>query len=158
MGDRIHLAPVEQEHVDYLSTHLSDQDTAEIVALGFSDARAALEHALHRSDHVWAVLLDEEPVMLFGVSPKTMLSNTGVPWALGSGKLRGAFIEAARKSRRLADYMLELYPYLENYVDARHTTSVKWLKFCGFTIHPAEPYGVNGELFHKFDRGEKWAQ
>ena len=42
------------------------------------------------------------------------------------------------------------YNYLENYVDARNTLSIKWLKWLGFKVEDPIPYGVNGEPFHKF--------
>ena len=41
-----------------------------------------------------------------------------------------------------------------NYVDARHTDAIRWLKWLGFTLHPATPYGPFDLPFHKFTMGE----
>jgi len=40
--------------------------------------------------------------------------------------------------------------FLENYVDARHTLAIRWLKWMGFAMDKSAPYGPDGMAFHKF--------
>ena len=43
------------------------------------------------------------------------------------------------------------YPILFNYVDARNTTHVKWIKYMGFSIiQEHATFGVEGRLFYEF--------
>jgi hypothetical protein len=52
-----------------------------------------------------------------------------------------------RESKRLA----ESFPCeVVNYVDARNVRAVKWFKWLGFEVSEPEPFGLNGELFHRF--------
>jgi hypothetical protein len=47
--------------------------------------------------------------------------------------------------------MLKAFPHLVNFVHAKNTTSVRWLRRLGFTLHEAVPYGALGEPFHPFE-------
>ena len=43
------------------------------------------------------------------------------------------------------------YPILFNFVDARNTTHVKWIKYMGFSIiQEHATFGVEGRLFYEF--------
>jgi len=43
------------------------------------------------------------------------------------------------------------YSHLENWVDARNTKAINWLRWLGFTVHDPVPFGVAGLPFHRFD-------
>ncbi len=56
-----------------------------------------------------------------------------------------------KECRRRIPQMLELFPHLVNYVDARHVISVRWLKRMGFHFDPDPvPYGPFGMDFYRF--------
>jgi hypothetical protein len=40
---------------------------------------------------------------------------------------------------------------LVNFVHAENTTSVRWLRRLGFTVHEAQAFGALGEPFHPFE-------
>ena len=42
------------------------------------------------------------------------------------------------------------FTIIENYCDARNSITVRWLKWLGFTVEEAEPYGVYNMPFHHF--------
>jgi hypothetical protein len=42
------------------------------------------------------------------------------------------------------------YGRMTNYVDARHTKAVRWIKWMGFEVLPAIPLGPQQALFHPF--------
>ncbi len=47
--------------------------------------------------------------------------------------------------------MLDLFPHLQNYVDARNEISIRWLKWLGFRFDPKPvPYGIWGLPFLRF--------
>ncbi len=56
-----------------------------------------------------------------------------------------------RYSRPMIEVMLAEFSHLENYVDARYKKCIRWLKWLGFVIHDAVPFGVQGLRFHKFE-------
>lgn len=99
----------------------------------------------------FTVDVDGVPIAMFGMYRQTMLSDSAQPWMFGTPAidkhLRRALIEDARGY--ISD-MLRLARRLENVVDARNKTSIRWLTHLGFKILPAIPMGVSGAPFHPF--------
>lgn len=102
----------------------------------------------------WTAFHGDQMLMLGGAASGAggMLSaDQGVPWMLASNAMsrRGGSLTAT--ARRYLDLMHARYPFLANYVDARHAASIRWLKRLGFTVVerplPAGPYGLP---FHSF--------
>jgi hypothetical protein len=88
---------------------------------------------------------------MFGV---TQTANCGYPWLLGSAEVERIPVTFLRASRHYVDHFLKLCAGLENYVDARNTLSIQWLKWLGFMIEDPQPFGVEQRLFHRFHRKE----
>jgi hypothetical protein len=74
----------------------------------------------------------------------------GSPWLLATDDLALYSKRFLKDSYAEIQRVSKLYSRLENYVDSRNTKSIEWLKWCGFTVEQAEPYGLEGRLFHKF--------
>lgn len=60
-----------------------------------------------------------------------------------------------RRCRKVVAAMLSVYPYLENYVDARNHVAKAWLHWLGFRLEEAAPYGALGLNFHRFHMERK---
>ena len=141
-----------QEHIDKLKGNFREADKAECLATSGRSADEAIQTGLDVSLRCWTALLDDEPVLAFGVAPATNEDTKGVPWLLGTDKIRE--YEVMRAVSKYSDYyislMLEYYSILENFVDVRNKISINWLKRCGFSFDEAKPYGVEGKLFNRF--------
>lgn len=135
--------------VEYLKNHLKQNDIDEICASNNLAPEEALKEGLKNSIFCCTVL-DDNPIMMFGVVPETLLGKKGIVWMLSSSELIKIQRRFLRHSRHFIDMMLEFYPYLCNYVDERNKESIAWLKFCGAVIKEPIPYGVEGKLFHYF--------
>jgi hypothetical protein len=122
-----------------------------MAASGYN-ADEGLQKGFNNSKACWIGMLGRDPVCCFGVAPYSVLGDKGSPWMLGTDGIKDR--EASRCVRLLSRYyiekMLECFPILENYVDARNTISIKWLKWCGFNFDEAKPFGINKELFYRF--------
>ncbi len=91
-----------------------------------------------------------EAIAALGIAPLDSHKGIGLPWMVGTdavGEYPAAFII---EGREFVERGLHHFKMLENYVDARNLKSISWLRKIGFTIHPAEPFGEKGELFHRF--------
>jgi hypothetical protein len=97
-----------------------------------------------------AYVRDGRLVALFGVAGN-LLSATGAPWLFGTDEVSHCSRAVIRDSRRYLPAMLALFPRLANYVDARNTISIRWLKRIGFKFHPAVEFG--GLPFYPFTMG-----
>lgn len=96
------------------------------------------------------VTINDEPCAMLGVTLCDVLSGNGIPWLLGTEnalKYKRYFITLVPA---VIDEMLDICPNLYNYVHIKNVTSIKWLKYIGFTFDEPIPYGCEKELFHKF--------
>lgn len=85
------------------------------------------------------IFIEEECAGMVGVME-------GVLWGVFTKVIERYPIQFLRLSRR---WIASLGP-VENYVDARNTQAVKWFRWMGFEVSQPVPYGIHGELFHRF--------
>lgn len=139
-----------------LAPRLRDVDLREIKAASGHTPLAVLQSSLRNSSQCYSGVVqdDDDVVMMFGVVPWSV--NTGAVWLLTSDidKLdRSVAFKFARDCKKWADELSKECPILFNWVDARNTTAIRWLKWMGFEFPtPAKPYGVEQRPFFQFQR------
>ena len=69
---------------------------------------------------------------------------------LGTDLLKRYAVKFLRENEREIVYLSEDFSIIENYCDARNKVTLKWLKWLGFIVHDAKPYGVYNLPFHYF--------
>lgn len=144
------------EDVDAIEPWLRPADVDELIAASGPDVRGQLLEAIQMSNGrlgqmSFAAEHEGKIVALFGFVPAGALSERAFPWLVGRPELSRIPGMLKRLSLRYCGVTLEEYPLLVNYVDARNTLSVRWLRSIGFDIHPAERFGVAGLPFHRFE-------
>lgn len=136
---------------EFLAAHLREADLIEIAAAGEADPLVAILDGIRRSDWCLVATADGVPALIVGVAPLgSMLSDTGVPWMLGTDLVtrhQRAFI---RLAPAYIVRMQSAFSHLLNFVHAENTSAVRWLKRVGFHLEPVAPYGPHGAPFHKF--------
>jgi hypothetical protein len=143
-----------QRDVAELAARMRPGDVAELHACDHFDLHAVVRQGVETSRLCWSVLEDGELLCIFGVAPlrpQLLLEHVGVPWFLGT--------EAVARHRRTLTVappayiarMLEAYPRLLNFVHAENHQAIRWLRRLNFMVSPAEPFGPNGALFHRFE-------
>lgn len=149
-----YVVPATPELIERMVGHLRHEDNVEALAMSGKSADWALRNGFRFSEKCWVAMQDDEPVAGFGVKSAGILSEVGTPWLLGTDKVREIQREFIRQSRDYVGQMLDGYKMLENWVDARNLISIKWLRWCGFTVQALpQPFGLNGEPFHRFWMG-----
>ena len=145
------IRPTEPGDAAELIAHLRASDLAECLAYGRDDVAAGIEASVRRSVLCWTGLVDGELAAIIGVAPVNMLTGMGSPWMLGTPVLDRHHRILVRKTPEYISRMLKAFPHLVNFVHAKNTTSVRWLRRLGFTLHAAQPFGPLGEPFHPFE-------
>jgi hypothetical protein len=138
-------------HIDYavdIADRMRECDKKEIWLAGHLKPLECLVSAYNQSTAVWLVNGRAEAV--YGVTAHTILGSRGIPWMLATDVVQRVPRLFLRSSRICFATMMHDFDYLENYVLSENKTSVKWLKWLGFTIEPSEPYGVEKKLFNRF--------
>jgi len=144
------VLPVTAEDVASILPIVRQADIDEITeALGIPMADA-LHDAITGSLNAKKIVVDGLVVAVFGDAPYSILGSVGVPWLISTNhveKHARAFLKVCKPE---VQGMLTRHKHLVNYVDARNTAAIRWLKWLGFTFEPAIPYGARRFPFHPF--------
>lgn len=145
------IRPTEPGDAAELFAHLRASDLAECRAYGRPDIAAGIASSVNRSALCWTGLVDGELAAIIGVAPINMLTGIGSPWMLGTPVLDAHSRVLVRRTPEYIARMLKAFPHLVNFVHAKNTTSVRWLRRLGFSLSEPVPFGPLGELFHPFE-------
>lgn len=140
-----------QEAVDAIADSMRKEDRDEVWASHHHTPMHALRVSVGISSKVFTACDSLGVFAMFGVAPYgSLFSDTGVPWMLGTDRVRRNAIEVMRHTASYIEDLQEGFSKLVNWVDARNTISIRWLRHFGFTIEEPEPYGMEGLPFHRF--------
>lgn len=148
---RYEIIPATLEHVEEIAPRLREADVQEVYAASHLDPLTALRRSLVVSRNPKIGTADGLACCIFGVAAPSVLSETGVPWLLATPEIT----QHARAFLRMShDYVASMradYEVLRNMVDARNKDAIKWLRWLGFRIDPAIPFGPDKMPFHPFE-------
>lgn len=147
------IVPATSEHAAELARHMRFADRAEVWASHRASPSQAVASSLQASRDAYAGLAGERVLCLFGVATATVLSSTGAPWMLAAPTLRLHSRAFLRGSRQIVNGWRAEYDELVNYVDARNARAIRWLRWLGFEIEAAQPFGPDQLPFHRFSTG-----
>lgn len=145
------IRPTQPGDAALLAANLRASDLAEIHAYGREDPLPGLQRSADNSVLCWSGFVDGELAAIIGVAPLSVLGGIGSPWMMGTPLLDQHSRVLVRRTPEYIARMLRAFPHLVNFVHAKNTTSVRWLRRLGFTLHEAAPYGERGEPFHRFE-------
>ena len=140
----ITMLPATEDDARELAPLLRAEDQAEVLALGVEPVPALLNGVVTARE-AWTWRDDGRIICMAGVSPLSLIGQTGVPWLLGSPLVvqhRRAFMV---ETRRMVAHWLTLFPVLRNAVDARYDAAIRWLRWLGFTV--GEPFPLAKGMF-----------
>lgn len=127
--------PTESDIV-YLAEHLRRSDINDLRVVGWDNIEAAVRYSIKSSDpgYCFVVLIDDLPLCVFGCCSDSLLSNSGIPWLLGTDEMMKYRKSVTAKTRLVLKHFLERWDYLSNCADARNRSTLRWLKTVGFKI------------------------
>jgi len=135
---------------DIIAPTMRQVDRDELAASSGVDPLRVLRMSIRASEVCRVGLADDIPACIFGVSKATIVSDTGSIWMLGTDILQYHSIPFLKRNKAEIREMSIGLKRLDNYCDARNTPTLRWLRWLGFTIEKAKPYGVRGLPFHYF--------
>lgn len=148
--ENVTVRPSQPADVEFVAANMRQADRDEIWASYFSTPHEALTRAMKISEKCWTLVCDGEPVAMFGVARRGMLSNVGSPWLLGTDKVKKYTPAFLRLSPIYVSKMMEGFVRLENYVDFRNKLSIRWLQWMGFELGELVPGLILGVKFYRF--------
>lgn len=126
-------------------------DEAEILATGRDPVEALYASYSASWPHVFTIHVDGVPAGVFGAG-QGREQELGIPWMLGNERLLTIPKDLVREGRIWIDYLNDIYPRLENWVDENNRISVRWLKAMGFEFPGEFIFMPSGHVFRRFTR------
>ena len=145
----------EDWHVERLGSTMNREDVDAVRAMADMGPHDALTSSVDHSTKSFTWLADGDVGCIWGYSSETYLSTSAQPWMLGSPLIMKNPRYFLRGCRQFYDLLLDRHELLYNYIDARHTRSLRWIEWLGATVHPAAPIGVAGMPFHLHETRRK---
>ena len=138
-------------HAGSLARNMCQRDIDECWAAGHRTPFQALSESLAASNNAKTGLYKGRVVCMYGIAEISILSNIGIPWLLGTDEIEEHSKYFLRQNRYYMNDIKKKYSYLFNFVDARNTVAIRWLKWLGFKVSEAQPFGPDEMPFHKFE-------
>ena len=146
---RYKVIPAKPMYIDAVLKNLSPEIKKELKALSNDPFNKLLRDNIKYADDSWIVIYDDRVLCMLGIGGATLLSDVGIPWLITTTHIKKHKKEFLKGTKVVLAYWLTKYNTLENYVPLDFKSSIRWLKWAGFTIFPPEPIGVGGQLIHK---------
>lgn len=136
-----------------LSGRLRDEDLMELRAVSGKSPLQVLEDSVNTSDMAFTVKKRGVPMMIFGVARRSLLTGTdSCCWALSAKEMGESGSAFLRHCRGVIVMLNRCFPVMSNYVGVWNRRTLRWLRWCGFTVSPPRRVGIHGEYMHRVER------
>ena len=125
------------------SLRLRPENREEIKALVDLDEQVALGLFADSAEEIYEVKLGGATACVMGV-------HAGVVSLVFAEWVDALPLSFFKTSRKVVDELRQRYPELGGHIYCHNHFSLRWARFLGFKIDPAQPYGPKQELFHRF--------
>lgn len=147
---RILVRKTKVEDVQYLIENIRDADKLEVEAASGLPHYESIIRALEYCDEAWTGLIDDKIVAIFGVHIISYVTGSGVPWLLSTKHIEENPRTFLKYCKPVFKKLCVDLNYLFNYVDERNILAKEWLKWLGFKLDDAVPFGAELKPFHRF--------
>lgn len=138
--------PAEPAHIAHVAEHMRQADRDEVLASDGWTPHEALRESRSASFFTRALLIDGEPVAIFG---GVFLGVAVLPWALTTDAVERHPIAFVKASKHVVRELLVTWPHLVQCIDARHVKALRWAKALGFEVEEPHVCGLAGLPFHR---------
>ena len=137
----VDIVAADREAVRSLRLHPANRE--EIKALVDLDEQVALSLFADSAEEIYEVKLGGATACVMGV-------HAGVVSLVFAEWVDALPLSFFKTSRKVVDELRQRYPELGGRIYCHNHFSLRWARFLGFKIDPAQPYGPKQELFHRF--------
>jgi hypothetical protein len=141
------VLPYEDGDWRYVAEYIRSADRAELTALG-RQPEQSLRDGARLSQLCFTIWMEGNPAAIFGAT------SEGAIWLLGTPAIERHTVWFLKNSQRWVNLLHSCSPVLWNWVDARNTVHIRWLRWLGFQFHDPVALGVNGEMFIPFHKAK----
>jgi len=135
-----------------LNDNLREEEVLEVSRSHNKEQLEVIRDSVERSiGDCWAFKDNKGLLAINGMHPLSPLSDRAIVWLLTTERAKQYPKQLVKQTRKFLRNWSKEYPVLFNFVDAEYEASIRWCKVVGFEVHPAEPFGHDGSMFHKVE-------
>jgi|TARA_Y100000034_G_C6829177_1_gene374137 hypothetical protein len=142
--------PAKEGHIPALIADMAPDTKNELEALRPGELLSTVRQCICDSTEAWSAFDNGKLICCFGITRKTLLSDTGHPWIIVTNRLQKHKKDFLYLSKIGIKYWLIKYGRLENWVPVGFDKILRWIKWAGFTVYPAEQVS-DGRMFHRIE-------
>lgn len=146
----IRLVLPNEKDINEISENLREEDRREAWNAWRLTPQEVVEMSANSAGEAWVILHSEKPVGIFGVSPKSFLTDTGIIWFLGTTEFERIWLTFGKETSAVIQSFFGKYKRLENWAAFENKKTLRWLMKNGFQIEAPKSYGVYGKPFCYF--------
>lgn len=156
--EKISFSLPTEADIEELVANIAPDDAQEILGMGVSP-EWGICNSIENSVEVVAI---RDPkgrlACIVGLMQSQDLVPVYSPWMIGTVSMQEYPIQVLRLSKKILGRWKAQHPYMENYVDSRHTRAIGWLRHLGAKFELNPEYGPYRRPYYKFTFGsEQWA-
>lgn len=138
----------------WLAAFMREEDKKEVAAASGLTPAQTMIHGGQHSPFLKTVLVDDIPMLVFGVASHPSDKLVGTVWMLATDYLMAPRCRRVLRhhSRPWINKLQDDYPILTNIADKRNKAHLRWLKWCGFTFINEVYLGPSRAPFLEFVR------
>ena len=140
-----------EEYIPAIVANISPDIKKELQLLRDCDVEETIRDCIVNADEAWVALNEEGIICLFGITRPSLLSEKGFPWLITTNLVKKHKKNLLKGARISIKYWLTKYESLENYIPVGLDRLLKWARWAGFTVYPAEAIGLKGKLVHRIE-------
>jgi len=141
------------DDIMYIASNIREEDREEIKAnCGLPPELAFLGyHQQNREMYVAGMHCYNDADVLFGCDKVPGVPEVGIPWLVSTPRLYEHPQMFLPYSKKIFDYFNTRHPLLTNYIDARNTRHIEWLRWLGCKfLRVVDNFGAEGRPFIEF--------
>jgi hypothetical protein len=135
---RVTFRPACPDDAELILPRLRLRDYAEIAACG--DPLEVIDRGLANSLSAWAVEIDAELAVLWGLRTANILDDRVYLWMIATPAVERHPVVLGRYSRAVVARLLQHYSLLYGEVQSDYATSLRWLRWLGARVDDAKSY------------------
>lgn len=140
-----------EEHIKMLAENMRDEDVKEVMLSHGHSPEEAVRYSVEMSEKCVTVFHNGQVALITGICRPKPCSLECSIWMLSTPVILDIKVAFLKHSKKVVEYFLKGNSKLYNYVWEGNLTSKYWLKWIGFKLSDAQPYGVEGNNFHYFE-------
>ena len=133
-----------------LAINLRKADRKELIGIVGDALLQEIEYCIEASEQAFVCECDGKLMAAFGVYRTSPFENIGVIWMLATTETVKHKVYVGKWTKKGLQAFLKDWDLLYNYIDQGNSETIKWLKWLGAKVYPAQPYGLYGLPYHKF--------